>query len=90
MLEAELSVTNTLGLHARAAAQLVKLASGYKSSIALSRPGSEGSADARSILSVLSLAAGRGTVLSVAVDGADEADALSAIQALFANGFGEG
>jgi phosphotransferase system HPr (HPr) family protein len=89
MLSATLSVTNSLGLHARAAAQLVKLASGYKSSIALSRPGRNGGADAKSILSILSLAAGCGTELELTVDGDDETAALSAVQSLFTSGFGE-
>jgi phosphotransferase system HPr (HPr) family protein len=90
MLKAELSVTNSLGLHARAAAQLVKLASGYKSRITLSRHSGNGPADAKSILALLSLAASCGTELEISVDGADEDDALSAIRELFASGFGEG
>ena len=89
MLSSTLSVRNTLGLHARAAAQLVKLASSYRSKIELSRLGDNGKADAKSILSVLSLAACCGTELEVTVEGEDEADAMSAILNLFTNGFGE-
>ena len=89
MLEASLTVLNPLGLHARAAAQLVRLASGFKSNITLSRPDTNAFADAKSILSVLTLAASMGSVLQVTVDGEDADEAMSAVSRLFAQGFGE-
>ena len=89
MLKAELTVSNELGLHARAAAQLVKCVSLFKSSVTLKRPGSGVSADAKSILSILSLAATKGTVLEIFIDGGDENEAMLAIQRSFASGFSE-
>jgi len=90
MLEAEMKITNRLGLHARAAAQLVRLAGQFKSEVKLKRAGDDNnSADAKSILSVLRLAAARGTLLKIEADGADEQKALAAIKELFSNGFGE-
>lgn len=82
-------VVNRLGLHARAAAQLVRLAGKFKSTVMLLHPGRNVSANAKSILSVLTLAAAMGTELLITVDGEDEADALSEISTLFANRFGE-
>jgi phosphotransferase system HPr (HPr) family protein len=89
MLEASFTVLNPLGLHARAAAQLVRLASGFKSKILLSRPDTNAFADAKSILSILTLAASMGTVLFLRVEGEDERDALEALDRLFGEGFGE-
>jgi phosphotransferase system HPr (HPr) family protein len=89
MLEASFTVLNPLGLHARAAAQLVRLASGFKSKILLSRPDTNAFADAKSILSILTLAASMGTVLFLRVEGEDERDALEAVDRLFEEGFGE-
>src|SRR3982751_2070633 len=85
MLERELCVTNQLGLHARAAAQLVRLASGYKSRITLTRPDNGVTANAKSILSVLHLAAAFGIRMTISVDGADEQDAIEKITRLFAD-----
>ncbi len=89
MLEREVKIVNQLGLHARAAAQLVRLAGSFKSRIKLKRADNNVVADAKSILSVLTLAAARGTKLIIEADGADEAEALAAIEELFTNGFGE-
>ena len=89
MLEARISVVNRLGLHARAAAQLVRLAGSFKSSVMLLHPGRNVSANAKSILSVLTLAAAMGTELLVTVDGVDEERAMAEIASLFANRFGE-
>lgn len=89
MLEGTVKVVNRLGLHARAAAQLVRLAGTFKSSIMLLRPDRNVSANAKSILSVLTLAAAVGTELKITVEGEDEEAALSEISALFANRFGE-
>jgi phosphotransferase system HPr (HPr) family protein len=90
MVERTLTVTARLGLHARAAAKLVRLASGFHSKVELRRVDSGVSADAKSILSVLMLAASRGTELHASVEGADEEAALTAIDRLFNDGFGEG
>jgi phosphocarrier protein HPr len=89
MLETKLKIINQLGLHARAAAQLVKLSSSYKSSIKLQRTDSQIVADAKSILSILTLAASRGTIISIKIEGSDEIQALENIQKLFESGFGE-
>ncbi|MCU1289007.1 MAG: phosphocarrier protein HPr [Acidobacteria bacterium] len=89
MLEARVKIINQLGLHARAAAQLVRMASKYKSRISLVREDNAVFSDAKSILSVLTLAASKGTEIKLEVAGDDEQAALQAISDLFANGFGE-
>lgn len=89
MLQTKIKIINQLGLHARAAAQLVRLAGNFKSKIILIRKDNSIFADAKSILSVLTLAAGKGTELVLEVDGDDEKAALNAIEELFTNGFGE-
>jgi len=89
MLERRVEVKNRLGLHARAAARLVRVASEYASGIRLERVDGSAAADAKSILSVLLLAASRGTALRLTVAGADEAEALTAVCELFEHGFGE-
>lgn len=80
---------NHLGLHARAAAKLVRSASSYQSTIRLERIDGGAAADAKSILSVLLLAASRGTQLRITVNGADEVEAANTVCAMFADGFGE-
>lgn len=89
MREARVRIINQLGLHARAAAQLVKLAGTFKSRILIVREDNNVFADAKSILSVLTLAASLGTELSLQVDGDDSAEALAALIQLFERGFGE-
>ena len=90
MVKSEVKIVNRLGLHARAAAQLVRLAENFESAINLRRVENNGkSADAKSILSILTLAAAKGTVLIVEVEGEDEQKALAAVEEIFANGFGE-
>ncbi len=89
MLEGKIKVCNALGLHARAAAQLVNLAGGFKSKIKLRRTDNHGIADAKSILSVLTLAASKGVELKIEVEGKDESEALQAIEEIFRKGFGE-
>lgn len=89
MLEAKVKIINQLGLHARAAAQLVRLAGKFKSRIILTRIDNEVMADAKSILSVLTLAAARGTELKLVVEGEDERESIAAIEEIFINGFGE-
>jgi phosphocarrier protein HPr len=90
MIERQLEVSNRLGLHARAAAKLVRTASAFKCDVRLERCDRSGSADAKSILSVLMLAASRGTKLRVVANGEDEVEAIEAICVLFDEGFGEG
>lgn len=89
MVERTLLIKARLGLHARAAAKLVRVASGFQSQVQLRRVDGSLSADAKSILSVLMLAAGCGTELQASADGIDEEAALDAIDQLFAEGFGE-
>ena len=89
MIERRVIVVNRLGLHARAAAKLVRTAGSFRSSVRLVRADGAGAADAKSILSVLVLAAARGTELRVEASGADEREALDAVCALFEQGFGE-
>lgn len=89
MTERTLVVTAPLGLHARAAAKLVRLVSNFESEVVLRRIDTNVSADAKSILSVLMLAASRGTQLHARAEGSDEEAALDAMTDLFANGFGE-
>jgi len=89
MLSARLTITNALGLHARAAAQLVRGVTPFQSRVLLRRLDGEKSADARSILAVLTLAAVKGTEIEVITDGIDESAALSAVEELFKAGFGE-
>ena len=90
MIEKRVMVVNRLGLHARAAAKLVRAAGAFQSVVRLERCDGGQSADAKSILSVLMLAASRGTELRVTADGVDELGALEAVCALVEGGFGEG
>jgi len=88
MIERKLLVKARLGLHARAAAKLVRLTATFRSKVVLRR--SDGpDVDAKSILSVLMLAATAGTELEARVDGVDEQAAMLAIEKLFAESFGE-
>ena len=89
MVEQQVTVTNRLGLHARAAARLVRTASAFQSNVRLERADRSASADAKSILSVLMLAAARGTCLRATAEGSDEHEALGAVCELFTGGFGE-
>ncbi|HVF47263.1 MAG TPA: HPr family phosphocarrier protein [Pyrinomonadaceae bacterium] len=89
MLERHLRITNPLGLHARAAAQLVRQAARFRSQIMLIRDDTGVSANAKSILSVLHVAAAYGVSLRLTVDGIDEGEAMNAIERLFVEGFGE-
>ena len=87
MIQAQLTIINKLGLHARAAAKFVGCASAFSSKIQAGKDGQM--VDAKSIMSVMMLAAGKGTVLDIEIDGADEEAALQALQALIANRFDE-
>ena len=87
MIERELTVTNQLGLHARATARLVQLLSGYGCSATLAAKGRE--VNAKSIMGVMLLAAGRGTKVLLRLDGEDEHACADAVAALFGRGFDE-
>jgi phosphocarrier protein len=87
VIERELLVANRLGLHARATAKLVQVLSGFGSNATLSAKGRE--VNAKSIMGVMLLAAGKGTPVLLRVEGEDEADAADAVAALFARLFDE-
>lgn len=89
MAERRVQVTGRLGLHARAAAHLVRIASKFESSLTLKRLDGGDEADAKSILSILTLAASRGTDLTVVAQGVDEQRALEAVVDLFTRDFDE-
>lgn len=85
--EETVEIRNKLGLHLRAATLLVKTAGRFSSSITLTR-GKE-SANARSVIGLMTLGAGVGTRLKVKAEGSDAADAVKAVKALFEDKFGE-
>jgi phosphocarrier protein len=87
VIRRSLRIRNRLGLHARAAARFVHTASRFRSQVTASRNGR--TMDGKSILGILLLAAPQGTELELAVDGPDEAEAMAALEALVADGFGE-
>lgn len=87
MIERTLTVTNRLGLHARATAKLVQLLSQFHSSCTLTAKGRE--VNAKSIMGVMLLAAGQGSEILLRVEGDDEAKAADAVTALFDRGFDE-
>ena len=89
MAERRVKVTSRLGLHARAAANLVRVASQFKSGLTLQRLDGSAEADAKSILSILTLAASRGTDLRIVATGDDEQAALDAVVGLFSRDFDE-
>jgi phosphocarrier protein HPr len=88
VIKREVRVVNKLGLHARASAKLTQTASKFASSVWISRNGRR--VNAKSIMGVMMLAAGLGSSVELEADGADESDAMSAIERLFAEKFGEG
>ena len=85
---AEATIVNKLGLHARASAKLTQLATGFQSDIWLTRSGRR--VNAKSIMGVMMLAAGKGSSVLIEAEGADAERALADILSLFANKFGEG
>ena len=89
MLERTVTVRNVLGLHARAAAKLVRLSCEFQSDINLFRPDTGITANAKSILSVLYIAAACGSVLRITVNGPDENAAIDAVAKLISDGFDE-
>ena len=89
MIRKTLRIQSELGLHARAAAKLVRLTSRFESDIKLSRLNTEEQVDAKSIFGILLLAAAQGTELQVMTDGRDEKVAMEAVVQLVNNRFGE-
>ena len=89
MAERTVEVTSRLGLHARAAANLVRVASRFQSKLTLQRSDGGLEADAKSILSILTLAASHGTALKLVAAGDDENEALEAVAGLFSRAFDE-
>ena len=88
MLERDITISNKLGLHARASAKLTQLAAKYQCSVSLTRNGRK--INAKSIMGVMMLAAGKGSRVLLETDGPDEAEAADAIIALIGDYFGEG
>ena len=87
MTSRSVTVVNPLGMHARAAARFVHLATRFESRVRVSRHGRE--MDGKSIMGILLLAAARGCTLTISAEGRDELDAVSALAALVETGFGE-
>lgn len=87
MMECEALIVNPLGLHARPAAQLVRVASGFAADVRVAKDGME--VNGKSIMGVMMLAAECGSSVRVKAVGVDEVAAVEAICALIAQGFGE-
>jgi len=88
MIKSSITISNRLGLHARASAKLTKLAGSFKSEIFLSRNGRR--VNAKSIMGVMMLAAGLGSDVEIEAEGVDEAEAVAALRGLIEAKFGEG
>ena len=88
MLTREVTISNKLGLHARAAAKLVGVANGYGADVIVDKQGQR--VNGKSIMGVMMLAASQGTVLQLQIDGEDEEDAMQSLVALIDDKFGEG
>lgn len=88
MLSRDCVISNKLGLHARASAKLTQLAARFKSEVWLTRNGRR--VNAKSIMGVMMLAAGKGAAVTLETDGPDENDAMSALVTLIDNKFDEG
>ena len=87
MISQSVTVVNQLGMHARAAAKFVHLAGRFESRVRVARDQRE--MDGKSIMGILLLAAARGSTITISADGADERQAVQALVALVASGFGE-
>jgi phosphocarrier protein len=87
MVSREVSISNPLGMHARAAARFVHAATAFRSHVRVSRGNRV--TDGKSIMGILLLAAARGTVLTITTEGPDEREALDALCALIQTGLGE-
>lgn len=88
MIQQDIEITNKLGLHARASAKLTQLAGKFRSEVWLTR--NTRRVNGKSIMGVMMLAAGKGSVVTLDIDGEDEAACLQAIAALITDKFGEG
>ena len=88
MIKTRITISNKLGLHARASAKLTKVAAGFVSDIHLSR--NDRRVNAKSIMGVMMLAAGMGSEIEVEINGSDEGAAMDALVALINDKFGEG
>jgi len=88
MVKTRITISNKLGLHARASAKLTKLAGGFQSDVFMSR--NDRRVNAKSIMGVMMLAAGLGTEVEVETEGVDEQAAMDALLALIDSKFGEG
>jgi phosphocarrier protein HPr len=88
MHQREVEIINKLGMHARASAKLTQLAAKYQSDVTMSRNGRK--VNAKSIMGVMMLAAGKGSKVLIEIDGPDEAAAMEAICTLIGDYFGEG
>ena len=88
MVKRTITITNKLGLHARASAKLTQTASRFKSGVFITRNGRR--VNAKSIMGVMMLAAGLGSIVEIDTDGPDEAEAADAVEKLFSDKFGEG
>ena len=88
MLSFELTIVNKLGLHARASAKLTQVANSFKCDVWLTRNGRR--VNAKSIMGVMMLAAGKGASIMVEAEGAEADAALAALRDLIADRFGEG
>jgi len=88
MIKATVTISNKLGLHARASAKLTKLAGSYPCDVWMAR--GERRVNAKSIMGVMMLAAGLGSILEIEVNGEREQEALDALRALINDKFGEG
>ena len=88
MIKTTATISNKLGLHARASAKLTKLAGSYPCEVWMSR--GERRVNAKSIMGVMMLAAGLGSTVEIETDGAQEQEAMDAILALINDKFGEG
>jgi len=87
MQRAEFAIGNRLGLHARAAAQLVQTANRFRCDITVAKDDEE--VNGKSIMGILMLAAPKGSQVTVTTDGEDETSAMEAVGQLIKNGFGE-
>ena len=87
MPQREIEIINNLGLDAPAASKLIRLASKYQCDVSLARYGRK--VNAKSLMGVMMLAAGKGSRLVIETEGPDEKEALDAIAALIGNKFGE-
>ena len=87
MIEQQIEIINKLGLHARASAKLVNTAAKFSSSISIEFAGQQG--DAKSIMSMMMLAASKGSMITLKVVGNDEKEAITAVTTLINNYFDE-